>query len=178
MKNYFEAFTIPYWQTKVIDWEYKKKSLLSLHYNNKHNMCGGDEQYTDYNSKNSYHSQVQSILLDDLYSARKALNLEHHTLRVTTAWFQMYEQYHHHPIHNHGINGFSSVCYIEYDHNEHEPTRFVCPFNSYINNDMIEFIPNDIEEGSIVFFPSNVPHYVAPNKSTKPRLILSFNITY
>jgi len=68
MKNYFEAFTIPYWQTKVIDWEYKKKSLLSLHYNNKHNMCGGDEQYTDYNSKNSYHSQVQSILLDDLYS--------------------------------------------------------------------------------------------------------------
>jgi len=43
---------------------------------------------------------------------------------------------------------------------------------------MIEFIPNDIEEGSIVFFPSNVPHYVAPNKSTKPRLILSFNITY
>jgi hypothetical protein len=177
MENYFEAFTIPYWQSKVTNWEEKKKSLLALYYNNKGNMSSGD-QHTDYNHKNNYQSQVQAILLDDLYSARKSLNLEHHALRVTTAWFQLYEQYHHHSIHNHGINGFSSVCYVEYDAIEHEPTRFVCPFNSYINNDVIEFIPKNIEEGSIVFFPSNISHYVAPNKSLKHRLILSFNISY
>lgn len=175
MKNYFEEFTIPYWQSKVKNWEKKKKILLSLYNSNKNNMKIGD-QYTDYDSKNNYHFQIQSILSPELYEARKALDLEKYTFEVNTAWFQLYEQYQHHTIHNHGINAFSSVCYVEYDHTEHEPTTFVCPFNNYINNNVIEFTPSGIEEGSIIFFPSNVPHFVAPNKSTKSRLILSFNI--
>ena len=176
MKNYFEAFTIPYWQSKVTNWEQKKKCLLTIYNNTKINM-NGDDQYTDYNNKNNYQSQIYAILIDDINSARKGMNLNQYEFKITTSWFQLYEQCHHHPIHNHGINALSAVCYIEYDSNEHEPTRFISPFNSYINNDLIEFIPSDIEEGSILFFPSNISHFVAPNKSPKPRLILSFNLS-
>ena len=53
MKNYFEAFTIPYWQSKVTNWEQKKKCLLTIYNNTKINM-NGDDQYTDYNNKNNY----------------------------------------------------------------------------------------------------------------------------
>lgn len=176
MKNYIEKFTIPFWQSKVKNWETKKNLLLALYDSNKQNMANGD-QHTDYNLNNGYHHQVESILMDDLLEARSELKLEDSNIRVNSAWFQLYEQYQHHTLHNHGLNGFSSVCYIEYDSSEHEPTRFICPFNSYKNNDIIEFIPENIEEGSIVFFPNNLPHYVAPNKSLKPRLILSFNLS-
>lgn len=176
IKNYIEKFTIPFWQAKVNDWEIKKRSLLNLYELHKANMAVGD-QYTDYNCSNDYHFQVESILMDDLLSARTALDLNDHPIRINSAWFQLYEQYQHHTLHNHGINGFSSVCYIEYDSTEHEPTRFVAPFNSHKDNNVIEFIPENIEEGSIIFFPNNLSHYVAPNKSMKPRLILSFNLS-
>lgn len=176
MKNYIEKFTIPFWQAKIIDWETKKEQLMSLYNNIKGKMVIGD-QYSDYDVTNNYYNTIQTILLDDLIAARKELKLEQHLVRVNAAWFQMYEKGHHHPIHNHGIGGFSSVCYIEYDPLEHEPTRFVAPFNDFRRNDMLEYIPEGIEEGSIIFFPCNISHYVAPSKSDKPRLILSFNIS-
>lgn len=175
MKNYIEEFTIPFLQTKVKNWDIKKQLLLNLYESRKNNFASGD-QYTDYGINNRYHHQIESILIDDLKEAKKSLNIEKDSISVNSAWFQLYKQHQHHTIHNHGLGGFSSVCYIEYDKEEHEPTRFICPFNNLFDHHEIEFIPKDIEESSIIFFPSSLSHYVAPNKSKKHRLILSLNI--
>lgn len=179
MGNYFEEFTIPYFQTKVNDWEQKKLMLTNLYLIYKSNMTDfNDQQINDYKKSNKYQHQVESILMDDIINAGKSMNIEFTHIRVNNSWFQRYKQFQYHSIHNHGIGGFSSVCFIEYDKDEHKPTTFISPFNNWIDNSLIEFTPKNIEEGSIVFFPSNIVHYVEPNKSLKDRLILSFNFSF
>ena len=37
-------------------------------------------------------------------------------------------------------------------------------------------VPPGIREGSLIFFPSYVLHYTAPNQSDVDRIILSFNV--
>lgn len=177
MSSHFEEFTIPYFQTTVKHWEQKKPMLTQLYLSHKSNMIEGD-QNSDYNKDNNYHNQIQSILMDDIINATKSMNIKFTKIQVNCAWFQRYEQFQHHAIHNHGVGGFSSVCYIEYDKDEHRPTTFISPFNSWVDNNLLEFAPKNIEEGSIIFFPSSIAHYVPPNKSLKHRLILSFNFSF
>lgn len=178
MINYFENFTIPYCQAKVNNWEQKKLMLKQLYVRYKSNITNDYEtQSNDYNKNNDYHPQVQSILMDDIINAGKFMNIKFTNVKLKDAWFQKYEQYEYHSTHNHGAVGFSSICYIEYDKDEHKPAVFLAPFYND-NSDMIEFVPRDIEEGSIVFFPSSILHYVEPNKSLKTRLVLSFNFSF
>lgn len=175
MKNYIEKFTIPYFQLQVNDWERKKEDLLVLYHSRKQYMIGG-EQITDYNSHNNYHLRVQDILEEDLLKAREGLNLKHFPGRVQSCWFQEYGRSHYHGIHNHGIGGFSSVLFIEFDPEHHEPTTFVAPFNEWMRNDMIEWKPDNVTEGTMIFFPMNLSHFAPTNFSDVPRLILSCNI--
>lgn len=175
MKNYIESFTIPYWQLQVSNWKQKKRDLLNLYHSRSKHMLVG-EQITDYNSNNNYHLVVQDILCDDLLVAKKALNLEHFPGTVQSCWFQEYGRSHYHGIHNHGIGGFSSVLFIEFDPDQHEPTTFVSPFNEWIRNDMIEWKPDGVTEGTMIFFPMNLAHFAPTNFSDVPRLILSCNI--
>ena len=41
---------------------------------------------------------------------------------------------------------------------------------------VFEYIPTDVEEGTLIVFPTSLPHYVPPNTSDVDRLILSMNI--
>lgn len=175
MKNYIEKFTIPYWQLQVDDWSNKKSKLLDLYHSRHRHMLYG-EQITDYNSNNNYHLVVQDILEEDLLRARRALDLDHFPGTIQSCWFQGYERSHYHGIHNHGIGGFSSVLFIEFDPEYHEATTFVAPFNEWLRNDMIEWKPDNVTEGTMIFFPMNLPHFAPTNTSDVPRLILSCNI--
>ena len=70
----------------------------------------------------------------------------------------------------------SSVCYVDYDPEVHKPTHFYAPYLNFINGSVIDHIPEGIEEGSIIFFPSAIGHCTVPHHSDKTRTILSFNL--
>ena len=81
-----------------------------------------------------------------------------------------------HSVHNHGFGGFSSVLFIKFDPEHHKPTTFVAPFLNNIDGNVLEYIPTDVEEGTLIVFPTSLQHYVPPNTSDIDRLILSMNI--
>ena len=93
---------------------------------------------------------------------------------VHHAWFQQYYKSQFHSPHNHGALGYSSVTYIKFNKDIHQPTVFIAPFNDPLGN-LIEFAP-DIDEGQIIFFPAMITHYVLPSKTNDIRIILSLNV--
>ena len=80
-----------------------------------------------------------------------------------------------HGVHNHGSTGFSSCLYLNYDENVHEPLTLVAPYNEPNIGDMIQYQPKEITEGTLIVFPACLPHFTEPNKSTKPRVVMSAN---
>lgn len=96
-------------------------------------------------------------------------------LSTSEVWFQKYENGMNHAVHNHGPIGFSAVCFIEYNKNIHKPTTFISPFGNNITGELFRYEP-DVEEGDIIFFPSNLLHYAPTNLSEYVRIIMSFNL--
>ena len=69
----------------------------------------------------------------------------------------------------------SCVLYVDFDVNEHRPTKFYAPFtNPYMG--VIETVSPPVEEGNLIAFPSTLLHECPPCESSKPRTVFSFNI--
>jgi hypothetical protein len=157
-------FSVPIYKYKVNNWKYKKKELLIL-FNSFDTKLVENVMTSPINIKtNIFEEEIKAFEIDCGLSSR-----------LHEFWFQNYEKNMHHNVHNHGALGFSGICFIEYDKNHHAPTTFISPFINSISGEYAKYIIN-VEEGDIVFFPSNILHYVLPNLSTVPRLISSFNL--
>lgn len=177
-------FNIPFFKYEIDDWKDKKQKLLeicsTIDFKNfdigEKTKVGvnADNLYTDYNSGNDnvYRDQVVLILKKELQKFKNESKLS--KMRVGNVWFQQYYKSQFHSPHSHGAIGYSSVVYIKFDKNKHQPTIFLSPFNDPTGN-LIEYAPK-VDEGQIIFFPSMITHYVLPNRSSDIRIILSFNV--
>ena len=172
---YLKKFAIPFWKGKINDWESKKVKIWEIFNKFEKNMVEGD-QLTDYESNRQYHFLLEAILMDDLIKVKKEFGYGDKQFRINSAWFQQYNEKHTHHIHNHGFGGFSSVLYLKYNPEKHSPTFFVAPFMSNIDGNLIEYEPDGVEEGTLIVFPTSLPHYVPVNTSDEPRIILSMNM--
>jgi len=171
-------FEVPFVHFKVSNWESKKEKLISL-MNTLEYEKRTNELITDFHlQKNSinfqYNVEIANIFLDELSLFKEYF--EFNNVELTSSWFEISNEKSHHTAHNHGATGYSSVCFIEYDSNFHTPTKFIGPFNSFIDGQVLTFTPDNIKEGSLIFFPSLIHHFTIPHNSKKPRKILSFNL--
>jgi len=157
-------FSIPIYKYNVNNWEQKKQKLLNLFDNCETKKAG-------------------EVLTSPIYTKISILDEEIKTFEKESGlffilhgfWFQKYEKNMQHCVHEHGAAGFSSVCFIEYDEECHKPTIFISPFIDSITTQYGKnYIP--VKEGEIIFFPSNIMHYVPVNEFHVPRLIASFNL--
>ena len=177
-RNHFISdWVIPFYQTKISNWEDKKEKLLQIYdMFSKDNMSSG-EQLTDFEDNSTrYHVLIENILFDDIKRAKLELGFDTKTPKINNAWFQIYEYGHSHSIHNHGMGCLSMVCYIKYNPQKHRPTTFIAPFTSLRDGNVLEWEPKDVDEGTMVIFPSALSHYVPTNQSDDIRMILSANI--
>lgn len=158
------AFSVPIFKYKVQNWNIKKKQLLDLFNNLEHKVVG--------NVITSPIDIKTNILLEEVKIFENEIGINFYSTEI---WFQKYGNSMDHSVHNHGSTGFSSVCFIEYDKDNHKPTTFISPFGNYITGASHIYQPN-IEEGDIIFFPSNLLHYAPINLSNKLRIIMSFNL--
>ena len=49
------------------------------------------------------------------------------------------------------------------------------PFPNFLTGLQLTYTP-EVDEGSIIFFPSYISHFTEPNLSDENRLIVSFNL--
>ena len=162
---------IPFNHYKVNNWREKKEQLLdfvsTLSFKFNDQIA---DLYTTYGDQTS--SIPLKILEDDI--VKFTTEVKYSGEMDADIWFQKYYENQFHSPHNHGAIGYSAVLYINFDKRIHEGTRFLAPFNDPDGNH-IEFVP-DVDEGSLIFFPSYLYHYTLPNKSDTIRIVMSVNL--
>ena len=176
--SYYNIFAIPFLHIKIQEWDKKKKKLLELcdKENFTFEKVGTVKNSFSMNETKSLglSESIENLLMPEIDAFKDVFKIKQS--KIIQSWFQIEERFMYHPIHNHGYGHFSSVCYIEFDKDKHLPTTFIAPAPDVLSGDISNFVPEDITEGSIVFFPSGLPHYSPGNKTEINRKILSFNI--
>ena len=162
-------FQIPFLQLQCDNWNVKKQRLLEL----PKNLTKSMHINTDFfNNENYYISSIADIFINEIYLFQNILSIKQ--VSIKKAWFELANKYEYHGPHAHGAVGYSSVCYINFD-KDHSATKFIAPFKNWIDGTDIIFTPN-VQEGTIIFFPSALLHYTEGNVTDKKRMIVSFNI--
>lgn len=170
-------FRIPLIHLQIEEWSSKKSKLLSMLREDSLTQNNLEKVKSNFfrKDKEKDNKKIQSILSTELRIVKTNLGIEN--LKISNSWFEVAEKEMYHQVHNHGPVGFSSVCFIEYDEDKHNPTQFISPFNNFIDGSILSHSPEHITEGSIIFFPSLIHHYTIPNYSSNKRIILSFNLS-
>ncbi len=174
---YIDMFKIPLIHISSNNWSEKKQFLNTM-------MKAQELKETEY-IKTSYYEQaaesaqylskrISTLFKDELNRYLEITGLNEY--QVDLAWFQQQDKNMFHEVHNHATC-ISTVCFLEYDHEVHTPTQFISPYNNVLRGGTEYFIPPEITEGSIIFFPGMINHYTLPNTSDKPRKIVSWNMT-
>jgi hypothetical protein len=196
MKNDYltNMFESPILHISVLNWKEKKSKLLNLCklqelslLNNSINISPDfvptvDTTFyyadTNRNKKNGEElkKEISNILKDEIIAVEEVFQVNFKSIDL--AWFQTEKENMFHPVHNHGYGRFSSVCYIDYNPELHTPVHFLCPYHNLFNGEVNWFIPDCVNEGSILFFPSSVNHFTMPNKTQIERKVLSFNMNF
>ena len=79
MKNFIEKFAIPFYQTKIENWEEKKQKLLDIYDRFAQDNMDEGEQNSDFEQDNKYHILIETILFDDIRKASKIwLSIKEH----------------------------------------------------------------------------------------------------
>ena len=175
MKDIFSMFSIPLIQMECVNWVVKKQQLLNL----PKKLTKIDSIETDFHSyKNNSNfinnEEIKTIFKDELDYFMRTINISN--LELTSSWFEKSTLGSSHSVHSHGITGYSSVCYINYDENCHSPLTFLAPYRNFLDGDDLFYTPTNIKEGTILFFPSAILHYAPLNETTTERLVVSFNL--
>jgi hypothetical protein len=166
-------FTVPLIKTQIKNWENKKIKLLE--YCNNLNTIDGEFLKTNYFSGSNLDLvNIKEILSEEIKEFNDTFNLN---VKVTSSWVEKQYKGMCHKIHNHGQTGFSAVCFIDFCPFEHQATTFISPFSDFIYGYILSHIPQDVVEGTLLFFPSSILHYTESNKSEIPRTIASFNLS-
>jgi len=184
---YLKRFAIPFANYKIPDWDKKKGQLMEIY--NEYSKDNLEEQQkhlkpyadhvTDYETQEdskSYCQLIDPILREDFTHILSAFGHRGYNFRIGKAWFQYYESSHGHPVHNHAFGGYSSALFLEYDPECHRPTTFVSPILNNFDGNVVDYMPEPVEEGHLLVFPSSLMHYAPTNTTNVRRTILSMNI--
>ena len=176
MSRIESLFYVPFLKLSIENWQDKKKELIGLQEKYKDLFGRHQADNTDTNYHQDPHILIEpitKILSEELSLFLSAMSLG--SCSIKEAWYEQASHNDFHEVHSHGLIGYSSVCYIEFDKKEHTGTKFLCPFENFLTGSCMTGEVN-VDEGDIIFFPSSLLHYTSPNKSNKERLVLSFNL--
>ncbi len=160
-------FDYSFYKYQIPDWNSKKNDIQSSNFE----RDSLDNFWTNRGSDN-YSDKVTSIIHPELSLFCMEAQV---SCSMSDAWLTSYDKGDHQTIHNHRSYGFSGIIYIEYDPSVHTPTCFVAPWQDPKTDKTILKFP-DVQEGTMLIFPSYTLHFVQPNKSDKRRVILSFDL--
>lgn len=170
-------FSVPIIHYRVENWEVNKKRIMDALPGISQGMYDDNGQmYTDFFNEQHqkdlppYSDVVLELISPMLHDFASGSRVE-----ITDMWFQTSHQGMSHGIHNHGATGWSSVIYVDFDKEKHDPTVFYSPFDNFWNGSIQSYVP-PVEEGDMIIFPACIKHEAVPNKTDTPRTIISYNL--
>jgi hypothetical protein len=183
------VFPLKVYKWSVLNWEEKKKKLLDLVDFSEEDKTSLSP-FTDFHKsagRPSYFNQWYEILRDDLKEAfeepvsiwqdqsNPGFNLKYGEKDTWRLWTQRYRKGQSHPPHNHGVGFISAVLYLEFDPEEHFPTKLYSPYPDTFSGTIPSYMPS-AQEGDIFVFPSILLHDSPVTMSDKPKTIQAFNV--
>lgn len=166
-------FTVPLIQFDCDNWQTKKEKINQLKNFSNFEFRGNvntDFFKQDYSKINT----VYEIFENEINKFKNEFDIE--KIKLIGFWFETSSKNNFHVAHNHGAVGYSAVCYVDYCEETHKPLTFVSPFNNFLSGETLYYKPENVKEGTILFFPSILLHYTNPNFSNKDRTVISFNL--
>lgn len=140
----------------------------SLNFENSNDQINKLDWSEKYNFDREWVQILYPKLLYKLTSMAQAIGFE--SVKINELWFQQYIETDIHSWHGHGSN-FTCVYYLEMDKNAPK-TELIEPFA--MNG---KFTP-EVEEGSIIVFPSYVIHRAPMIKDQTRKTIIAFNVDF
>jgi len=167
-------FEFSSYQYEVDDWEFKKKGLLNRINKSDFKRTALQTFETDRQTAGkSYVHYFTEFLRDILFEFCEEAQV---TCGMTDAWCVRYQKGDQQTIHNHKSWGFSGILYVEFDPKVHSPTCFMAPWNDPRSDTTSLAYPQNVKEGTVFIAPSFTHHFVHPNRSRKPRTVISFDL--
>lgn len=116
----------------------------------------------------------------------KSLNIGHEGFAITACWANINPPGAAHAMHSHPNNFLSGVYYVQTQAgadtiNFHDPriqAGIIRPPVTELTTANTDQVVVKVDSGTLLFFPSYLPHSVAVNDSLKERVSLSFNIMF
>lgn len=162
------------YQYQIEDWGIKKCELLDVINSQKFVRTNLQNFETDKKTNNNnYLKYLTNLIRPQLQSF---CNSEQITCTMNGCWTVRYNKGDSQSVHNHGSWGFSGILYADYNPEVHSPTHFVAPWqDSKTDATLFGFFRN-VQEGTLIIFPSYTLHFALPNVSDKQRTIVSFDL--
>ena len=109
-------FTVPFLHLRVDDWGEKREDILKLCIDknlelrkDKDDFVNSDYHLLTDNKLPNYSERVGEILKQEIKTFNEIFNVNY---KIKDAWFEKASKEQHHAVHNHGMTGFSSVCFV------------------------------------------------------------------
>lgn len=173
---------------KIKDSNYKKHFLNIL---KKDKLC--NKKIINNSNLGGYHSTTffnNDTVLENILKIHTKdyisnfLVIKRFALKINNWWMIENKKAHSNIMHNHPFSMISGAIYLKFPENGgriffHNENQHVYSYgiNKFLGDMCFQISqPVDIEEDSILLFPSYLLHSVEPNRSNKERIVLSFNL--
>ena len=176
-------FKVPFYKADIARWADKKEDVMSQLLENLDGYLQEDDNTTSFHSTfrdpqtslELFKPFLDFILLDlDQARTMERMSGGYPMPDISSIWYQSYKRNQHHELHNHGPIGWSAIFYAIFDKEEHRSTTFYAPFAD-VAGEMLKIEP-EVDEGTLLIFPSYLNHEAKLSTSDKQRAIISFNM--
>ena len=176
-------FKVPYYKADIARWADHKEDVMSQLHENLSGYLKESEGMTSFHStsrdpelsKELFKPFLEFIALDlDQARAMEGMAGGYPMPDISAIWYQSYTRNQHHELHNHGPIGWSAIFYAIFDKEEHRSTTFYAPFAD-VAGELLKVEP-EVDEGTLLIFPSSLYHEAKLSTSDKQRAIISFNM--
>ena len=165
-------FNIPYYTLPTLNFKVKKKKLINLLKSYPEKKTGIQPFSTNRQSNRNGLAQGFSKILEE--ELNLLTNKVKAGVKIKDIWSVSYTKGEYHSPHNHGSIGWAGILYLDLP-KDSPVTSYLQPWND-IQNDTSIYHPVKVVEGQIVIVPQFVTHFSPPNKSTKKKIIISWDM--
>ena len=170
-------FNIPFWGIRVVDFQQKKKELVTLlesYPEKKEDLTEEKEGEFATNRQTDRPGLVEQfapIMNQELEGFSKEIKKD---FAIIDIWSVSYDKGDNQSPHNHSSMGLSGILYLDLPKDSPE-TDYIQPWTDH-ETDTVRYIEVPTIEGDIVIVPSFVLHFSNPNKSKNKKRIISWDM--
>ena len=165
-------FNIPMWSIPTLNFSKKKKQLEQLVKGFPEKKHGLQTFATNRQSdRTGFVEAFSNICGEELNMLSKKLQKD---IQIEDIWSVSYKKGDYHTPHDHGSTGLAGILYLNMP-KKAPATQYIQPWNDWYSDRTI-YYPLPVNEGTIVVTPKFVRHFTEPNKDTKIKRVISWDM--